>query len=64
MPFKSKAQQAFFNANRASLERQGVNVSEWNAATKGKSLPARVEQPKSLASLSRHLPPAKTHRDR
>ena len=42
MPFKSKAQQAFFNANRSMLGRQGVDVDEWNAASKGKKLPVRT----------------------
>ena len=39
MPFVSKAQEGFFNANRAKLEKQGVDVDEWNAASKGLSLP-------------------------
>lgn len=43
MPYKSKAQQAFFNANRAKLERAGVDVGEWNRASKGKSLPKRAK---------------------
>lgn len=41
MPFKSEAQRKFFNANRAKLERQGVDVDEWNRATKGKKLPEK-----------------------
>ncbi len=41
MPYKSLAQEKYFNANRAKLERQGVNVSEWNKASKGKKLPKR-----------------------
>ena len=41
MPFKSKAQQAYFNANKKKLEKQGVDVGEWNRASKGKKLPAR-----------------------
>jgi hypothetical protein len=41
MPFKSKAQAAYFNANRAKLEKQGVNVDEWNSASKGKQLPEK-----------------------
>lgn len=45
-PFTSKAQEAYFNANRAKLEAQGVNVSEWNAASKGKKLPARTKKDK------------------
>jgi len=40
MPYKSSRQEKFFNANRAKLEAQGVNVGEWNAASKGKKLPA------------------------
>lgn len=36
MPYKSLAQERYFNANRPRLEAQGVNVGEWNAASKGK----------------------------
>ena len=39
MPYKSKAQAAFFNIHKKALEKQGVNVSEWNASSKGKKLP-------------------------
>jgi len=46
MPFKSQAQQAYFNANRGKLEAQGVNVDEWNAASEGKTLPQRAGKPK------------------
>ena len=42
MPYKSKAQEAYFNIHRAELERKGVNVDEWNKASKGKKLPERV----------------------
>jgi hypothetical protein len=42
VPFKSKAQQGFFNAHRKELEKQGVDVSEWNSASKGKKLPQHV----------------------
>jgi hypothetical protein len=41
-PFKSLAQERFFNANRSKLEKQGVNVNEWNKASKGKKLPRKV----------------------
>lgn len=34
MPYKSDAQRRYFNANRAQLEAQGVDVDEWNAASK------------------------------
>ena len=46
MPYKSKAQERFFNANRTKLQKQGVNVNEWNAASKGKKLPARASKKK------------------
>ena len=39
MPFKSEAQRKFFNANRAKLESQGVDVNEWNQSSKGAKLP-------------------------
>lgn len=38
MPFKSEKQGKYFNANRKKLERQGVNVVEWNKKSKGKKL--------------------------
>lgn len=34
MPYKSQAQAAYFNANKPKLEKQGVDVDEWNAASK------------------------------
>ena len=44
MPFVSKAQRGFFEANRGKLERQGVNVGEWESASKGKPLPERAHK--------------------
>lgn len=46
MPYKSEAQRKFFNANKKKLERQGVNVDEWNEASKGKKLPKKVRKRK------------------
>ncbi len=46
MPYKSKAQEKFFNSNRAKMERQGVNVAEWNQASKGLKLPSKIKVPK------------------
>ncbi len=43
MPYKSLAQERYFNANRSKLERQGVDVNEWNQASKGMSLPKRAK---------------------
>ncbi len=54
MPFKSKAQQGFFNANRAKLEKQGVDVDEWNFASKGKKLPEKVSPRKSASWMKKH----------
>ena len=44
MPFVSKAQEAYFNVNRGKLEKQGVDVDEWNAASKGKELPKKLHE--------------------
>lgn len=43
MPYKSKAQAAYFNIHKSALERQGVDVNEWNQASKGKKLPEHVK---------------------
>lgn len=39
MPYTSDAQRKYFNSNKEELEKKGVDVNEWNAASKGKSLP-------------------------
>lgn len=44
MPYKSLAQERYFNANRAKLEKHGVDVNEWNQASKGKKLPRKVKK--------------------
>ena len=44
MPFVSKAQRGYFEANRGKLEKQGVNVGEWEAASKDKELPERAKK--------------------
>jgi|TARA_R110000868_G_scaffold183748_2_gene425048 hypothetical protein len=48
MPYKSKAQEAYFNIHKKELEKQGVNVNEWNQASKGKKLPEKVSKLKSM----------------
>ena len=45
MPYKSQAQEKYFNANRAKLEGEGVDVDEWNQASKGMKLKKRVKRP-------------------
>lgn len=46
MPYKSRAQAAYFNIHKKELQRKGVNVSEWNSASKGKKLPKRIKRKK------------------
>jgi len=50
VPYVSQAQAGYFHTHRKQLERQGVDVGEWDAATKGRHLPKRTAkkpQPKS-----------------
>lgn len=47
MPFKSQAQEGYFHEHKAELEKMGVNVDEWDRATKGKHLPKRAPKEKS-----------------
>jgi len=44
MPYVSRAQAAYFNIHKKQLERQGVDVNEWNAASKGKKLPEHAKK--------------------
>ena len=53
MPYKSLAQERYFNANRGKLEAQGVDVNEWNQASKGKKLPARKSSGGILGAMKR-----------
>ena len=50
MPYKSQAQEAYFNIHKKELEKKGVNVDEWNAASKGKSLPKKIN---NLATMKK-----------
>jgi len=52
MPYKSKAQSAYFNIHKKELESQGVDVNEWNSASKGKSLPEHSSASTSKPSYS------------
>lgn len=53
MPFVSEAQRRYFNYNKDKLQKQGVNVDEWNKATQGKKLPERVKGSKSVDKHAR-----------
>lgn len=46
MPYKSRAQEKFFNVNKKKLEKEGVDVDEWNKASKGKKLPKKAPKKK------------------
>jgi hypothetical protein len=39
MPYKSQAQAAYFNIHKKEMEKQGVDVEEWNSASKGMDMP-------------------------
>lgn len=47
MPFKSEAQRRYFEANKAKLEKQGVDVKEWEESSRGLKLPERAPRKKS-----------------
>ncbi len=58
MPYKSKAQQRYFHANKVKLEAEGVNVAEWDKSTGSKRLPERIgktKHQKSVEKLKRAL---------
>ncbi len=44
MPYRSRAQAAYFHIHKKELEDQGVDVSEWDRATKGKKLREHVKK--------------------
>lgn len=45
MPYASKAQEGYFHAHKAELEKLGVDVGEWDEASKGKKLPEHAKKP-------------------
>ena len=47
MPYKSEAQRKFFHTNKKKLEKQGVDVKEWDKESKGLKLPKKVKRKKS-----------------
>ncbi len=52
MPYKSLKQERYFNANRKKLESEGVNVSEWNASSKGLKLPKQIGKKKKVYKMA------------
>jgi hypothetical protein len=59
VPYVSQKQRAYFNVNRAKLERQGVDVNEWNKASKGLKLPKRKKKKLHPHSLAARYPKKK-----
>jgi hypothetical protein len=53
MPYVSRAQAGYFHTHKAQLEREGVNVDEWDAATKGKHLPERASMKSEHVDLGK-----------
>lgn len=54
MPYVSQAQQGYFHAHKVDLEKQGVNVDEWDQASKGKkNLPEHTSKLSGLHGIRR-----------
>jgi hypothetical protein len=47
MPYKSEAQRKYFNVHKQQLEKEGVNVAEWNKESKGMKLPGKIIEAKN-----------------
>ena len=46
MPYKSEAQRKYFNVHKQQLEKEGVNVNEWNKESKVIKLPNKIVEAK------------------
>lgn len=44
MPYKSEAQRKYFHTNQKKLEKQGVNIDEWDEESKGLKLPKKAKK--------------------
>lgn len=55
MSFKSRAQQRYFLANKAKLEKQGVDVNEWQKATGDRRLPERIGKRKDSSDTLKRI---------
>ena len=42
-PYKSKAQAGYFHTHEKQLKKQGVNINEWDEASKGLKLPQKAK---------------------
>ena len=59
MPFKSETQRRYFEANKTKLEKQGVDVKEWEQSSKGLKLPERMEDERQQQSIELTLASAR-----
>ncbi len=55
MTYQSLAQEGYFHTHKAELERQGVDVAEWDKATKGKHLSKRKGRKKAKNTTPKEL---------
>lgn len=46
MPYKSLRQAAWFHEHAKELKKKGVNVAEWDNASRGLKLPIKVKSKK------------------
>lgn len=44
MPYKSGKQRKYMHAHEKEMKHQGVDLDEWDRASKGKKLPERVSK--------------------
>ena len=51
MSYVSLAQEGYFHTHKAQLEKQGVNVDEWDQATKGKTNLPEHTKPSGLSGV-------------
>jgi hypothetical protein len=53
MSYKSLAQAAYFNIHKKQMEKEGVDVDEWNKASKGLPLPEHTPKKKVMLKIKR-----------
>ncbi|MEP7128174.1 MAG: hypothetical protein ABI729_04870 [Chitinophagales bacterium] len=46
MPYKSESQRKYLHAYKSKLEKQSVDVKEWDKESKGLKLPKKVKRKK------------------
>jgi len=51
MPYKSQKQRGYFHAHEEELEKEEVNVHEWDKKSKGKKLPKKARKSSSMPGI-------------